>query len=321
MITLQALDNAVKFTFDDNQHYLFNGTIEVPLNALTLVTDDSEMATFKKAATNDIFLSCLYSELGMTKSELESFYKENMVGGGTDEEEVQELIDAAVVNFFDGVEYDNQTSRINFKHGSTIKGYIDAAPFIVDGMVSNVEILNGNLVISFNTDAGKQPISIPLTDIFNPNNYYDKNEVDGLLNDKLNITDFHVFLDNVVTSISEIDAGMAEDEEVTASALNDLKAKIDKKQDTLVSGTNIKTINNESIIGSGNITIDATVDAALDSGSTNAVANSAITNAINVVSSATEANTTALGGLSLVKLTQAEYDALTEKDSMTLYII
>ena len=36
---------------------------------------------------------------------------------------------------------------------------------------------------------------------------------------------------------------------------------------------------------------------------------------------ATAANTTALGGLKLVKLTQAEYDALTTKDSNTLYII
>lgn len=36
---------------------------------------------------------------------------------------------------------------------------------------------------------------------------------------------------------------------------------------------------------------------------------------------ATAANTTALGGLSLVKLTQAQYDALTTKDSNTLYII
>lgn len=35
----------------------------------------------------------------------------------------------------------------------------------------------------------------------------------------------------------------------------------------------------------------------------------------------TTRNTTALGGLSLVKLTQAEYDALTTKDSNTLYII
>ena len=36
---------------------------------------------------------------------------------------------------------------------------------------------------------------------------------------------------------------------------------------------------------------------------------------------ATAANTTALGGLSLVKLTQAEYDALATKDNSTLYVI
>ena len=37
--------------------------------------------------------------------------------------------------------------------------------------------------------------------------------------------------------------------------------------------------------------------------------------------SATAANTTALGGLKLVKLTQAQYDALATKDSNTLYVI
>ncbi len=37
--------------------------------------------------------------------------------------------------------------------------------------------------------------------------------------------------------------------------------------------------------------------------------------------SATTANTTALGGLKLVKLTQSEYDALATKDNSTLYVI
>ena len=35
----------------------------------------------------------------------------------------------------------------------------------------------------------------------------------------------------------------------------DNKPDLSLKQDTLVSGTNIKTINNQSILGSGNITI------------------------------------------------------------------
>ena len=90
-----------------------------------------------------------------------------------------------VEDYFDGAEYDSNTRRINFKHGNTIKAYIDATAFIKDGMVENVEISNGNLVITFNTDAGKQPISIPLTDIFNPSNYYTKTDADGLFATKV----------------------------------------------------------------------------------------------------------------------------------------
>lgn len=38
-------------------------------------------------------------------------------------------------------------------------------------------------------------------------------------------------------------------------AINSVDTELNSKQDTLVSGTNIKTINNNSILGSGNITI------------------------------------------------------------------
>ena len=42
--------------------------------------------------------------------------------------------------------------------------------------------------------------------------------------------------------------------------INNLNTELGKKQDTLVSGTSIKTINNTSILGSGNINIDASID-------------------------------------------------------------
>lgn len=41
----------------------------------------------------------------------------------------------------------------------------------------------------------------------------------------------------------------------TVSSQKAIKTLIDTKQDTLVSGTNIKTVNNVSLLGSGNITI------------------------------------------------------------------
>ena len=79
-----------------------------------------------------------------------------------------------------------------------------------------------------------------------------------------------------------------------------------------------------------------TVDDALNSGSTNPVANSAITTAIDAKQDALSAgtgisiynNVISTSGVvisqtvtQLVKLTQAQYDALATKDSSTLYII
>ena len=91
---------------------------------------------------------------------------------------------ADILSYFDNAVYDSGTHRINFYHGQSVIAYIDASPFIVDGMVDDVRIENGYLVIDFNTASGKQDISIPLTDIFNPNNYYTKNETDTLLTQK-----------------------------------------------------------------------------------------------------------------------------------------
>ena len=101
MITISSTTNSVIFTFDDNQHYLNNGVIEVPKNSLALVVDDSDMVTFKKADSNDIFLSITLDELDMTKEEVISFYQSDMTGGGGGESgvtsgEVQTMISEAV---------------------------------------------------------------------------------------------------------------------------------------------------------------------------------------------------------------------------------
>lgn len=59
---------------------------------------------------------------------------------------------------------------------------IDAADFVKDGMVSGVNLDGTNLVLSFNTDAGAEDITVDLSSIIDLGNYYTKDEVDQAIN-------------------------------------------------------------------------------------------------------------------------------------------
>lgn len=89
---------------------------------------------------------------------------------------------------------------------------------------------------------------------------------------------FYIIVDAEPVDMSDYYTKDEVDDEITAATSG--------KQDTLVSGTNIKTVNNESLLGSGNITIEGssvTVDSAIDTGSTNPVQNAVI--AVNTIKS------------------------------------
>lgn len=80
------------------------------------------------------------------------------------------------------------TNEIELKNSKgTVVCRIPAAPFIKDGMLQSVVISEGNLVFTFNED-GIDPISIPLTDIFNPSNFYNKEQVDEIAKTSETIT-------------------------------------------------------------------------------------------------------------------------------------
>ena len=88
--------------------------------------------------------------------------------------------------------YNSNTKKLIFTKNNNETVEIDATPFIKDGMVNSVSIVDGYLVITFNTDAGKETIRIPVTDIFDLSNYYDKDDVDGLLAGKANKSEMSV---------------------------------------------------------------------------------------------------------------------------------
>ena len=188
-------------------------------------------------------------------------------------------LDAAdVEGLFGYSEYDSETHRINFKNTSTgsVLSYIDASPFIVDGMVQNVEVkdvtIEGEsvkcLVISFNTDAGKQDINIPISQVFDASNYYTKAQTDSAI---AAYTYDKATIDEKVAEGGKFDPTQYYNKTATDNLLankadtattytktevdNAITAATSTKQDTLVSGTNIKTVGAQSVLGSGNIAL------------------------------------------------------------------
>lgn len=181
-----------------------------------------------------------------------------------------------VEGFFGAVAYDSNAKRINFYNestGGTVLGYVDATDFIKDGMVSNVEIkeVSGKgtcLVITFNSDAGKEAIEIPISQIFDASNYYTTAQtqayVTGYTYDKQTIDDkiseSGTFDPTQYYNKTATDALLANKADTATTYTktevdNAITAATSTKQDTLVSGTNIKTVGTQSVLGSGNIAL------------------------------------------------------------------
>ena len=186
-------------------------------------------------------------------------------------------LDAAdVEGFFGAVNYDKESKRINFYNtstGGTVLGYVDATDFIKDGMVSNVEIKEVAekgvcLVITFNSDSGKQAIEIPISQIFDASNYYTKSQTDSAI---AAYTYDKATIDQKVAEGGTFDPTQYYDKTATDNLLankadkattytktevdNAITAATSTKQDKLVSGTNIRTVGGHSVLGNGNIVL------------------------------------------------------------------
>lgn len=195
MIKIVKLNNGFKVEGIDNVLYPDNGTLVFGPKTVILVTDESDMVTFRSASNFDVLFSGLIENItidgeNVTKDNIvEKFQAIANVEQGSQEDVNSRLeqIETEValkanstdlLTLFDSAEYNSQTKKIVFKHGDTVLVQLDATDFIKDGMVSNVEIVDNKLVISFNTDSGKENIEIPLSEIFNPNDYYTKAQID-----------------------------------------------------------------------------------------------------------------------------------------------
>lgn len=170
-----------------------------------------------------------------------------------------------VEGFFGAVNYDSTTQRINFYNettGGTVLAYIDASDFVKDGFLESVKIENKTisgesvpcLVFIWNTAAGIQETDIPLTGIFDPSNYYTKSEIDDIvsgISDDIEAAVSGKADSSTVEGINNVLTAHTADTTIHVTASD--KTTWSGKQDALVSGTNIKTVGGNSLLGSGDV--------------------------------------------------------------------
>lgn len=149
--------------------------------------------------------------------------------------------------------------------------------------------IDGNNTIHVNIDTSLDAYSVlPVSNSVIKQKFDDvESDIDSLesaISDKLDTSDFNTYS-------ATTDSRLAEDEEVTAAALNNLNDRV--SEDEEVTAAALNNLNDNKADASDVATLSGNV----------------------------AANTTALGGLKLVKITQSAYDALSTKDANTLYII
>ena len=352
MITLSKNGDAIRFTFANSQHYLTgNGTIDVPVNSLSLVFDSSDFATFKKAASNDIFVSAPLAEFGMSKADLISFYTSNMVstgggGGGTGSGitsgEVQTMIDESI-------------------SGKANTDYVNTA--LADKAdVADLEDVEQAVAQSINVLA--QSVS----------GKADESYVETALADKADVADLEDVEQAVAQSINVINQSLSgkQDTLIAGSGItisgNVISANggggggitIDPTLDSgstnavansaITDGFNTYTCRKNSENGEvryfyfttpskpygnvslSNFSINGRCPLTKTNGTNDYIDKFSLVETSAITTSMTSGSTDSqvpsakavydtLGGLKLVKLTQLEYDALVTKDPDTLYII
>ena len=261
MISINKQGNAIVIEFTDNDKYLFNGKIEVAPNELIVVTDDSEMATFKKASNGDVLFSQLISDIQIAGSPvtkdtiIDQFATIGFISGegavtSVNGQTGDVVITADSLNVYNKTEID---TALNGKQGKLSVGY----PLTLDEL--------NNLSLAPEGYATKEELATKQDSLISGHNIKTINGQDVLGQGNI-----------------EISGGGTVDSELSETSENPVQNKVittalNGKQDSLVSGTTIKTINGNSILGEGNIEITGgTVDTTMSDTSENAVQNKVI---------------------------------------------
>lgn len=156
------------------------------------------------------------------------------------------------------VNYSKADNKITFKSSESgiVIGEVDTTDFIKDGMIEKVEIdeKTNELVITWNEDGGKEEETrIPLSKIFNPDNYYTTAQTDAKLE---SYTYDKQTIDSKISASGTFDPTNYYDKHDIDEKVEQLQGGLDAVDGKITSAINaqtFKTVGGQSIKGSGNI--------------------------------------------------------------------
>ena len=210
-------DTNTKLDAEKNARESADNTLQTNIDNLSSSTDTKINAEVTRATEKEAELSSTITSNYTTLSTAIDDEKKRAEAKESDlDAKIQALdgsLDDTVSATVASGEYSSTDKKIYLKNisGETIST-IDATDFIKDGMVTSVSVVGENLVITFNTDAGHEDINIPISAIFNANNYYTKTEID--------------------TKVDDINSQLSEYGQTTSQALNDLGTRLEQEATT-----------------------------------------------------------------------------------------
>lgn len=240
MLNIYRKGNSLVVEGLKNEFYPFNDVLTYPLNTIVLTIDKSDIAVFKSASTNDVHFSARIDEITinderMTKDTiLDTFsiaaYSTNSGGGG----------EGGAVSSVNG-----QTGDVMIT-ASSINAYTKAQ---TDALIPDVSI--------YTTKEESEAIEAKIPSL---EGYATEAWVEGknYLTTHQDISGLATKqeLENVENKIPDVsDFVKSEDLPTDFYTKGETDSKLLTKQDVLVSGTNIKTVNGKSLLGEGDIEI------------------------------------------------------------------
>ena len=280
------------------QHYQTSGDVQNAISGkadTTAVTQSINEAVSGKADTTAVTEAISEAVSGKLDTSTFETYSGN--------------VDTALASKIAGAAWDSQTSHLNFYDNVSATGspltYVDGADWVKDSFLKSVTIedkeISGEtvtcLVFVFETESGETETDIPLTDIFDPDNYVNMSTytaytaaTEAVISGKAETT-------AVTQAISEATSGKADvsttvtnvrisadtqygfvnlnayktingtetlagnfggfhsdgSDGLIKDSMGILKVNTDVIQEKLTSGTNIKTVGGNSLLGSGDI--------------------------------------------------------------------